>query len=294
MTASLPRPVEGFMIRLIDNSVWAVKGCVHPEGRVVAVPRRGWWGKVKTLKGSLNIVKRYYRHYITKLPSGDEAPAVPYDDVERVLAPSTECPEGRVGGACRALLKILSVCASCGVTGSILTGDWGPESDVDIVCYGVDEPERCLEKVSGSGFLEPFGGFASVEVSSVHEGIPWSVHELMIRERLLQGFFDGVPYTLKFVDCSADPFVSAGTVFMQRVPRLFFEVVDDRRRFFTPVTYGAWTDRFGYVLLYSLRIRWCEMKAGFAGILRNAAVYELGNGLVVVNLDRSFAESILL
>ncbi len=293
MQALSPQPVEGFMIKLIDGSVWAVKGCVHPAGRVVAVPRRGWWGRAKTMGRSLEIVRRYYRYYLTTLSTGDEAPAVPYEDIEQVLAPSTKCPSGRVGNACRALLEVLAECGACGVTGSILTGDWGPESDVDIVCYGVNGVERCLERVVGSGAFRPFGGFASVEVASVSEGIPRGAHESMISGRLLQGFFGSVPYTLKFVDCSVDPFVEADVISAQKMPRLFFEVVDDSRRFFTPATYRAWTDRFGDVLLYSLRTRWCEMRVGFAGILRNVAVYRLGSGVVVVNLDRSVAESIL-
>lgn len=293
MYASSRQPVEGFMIRLIDGSVWAVKGCVHPIGRVVAVPRRGWWGRAKTMGRSLEIVRRYYRHYLTRLSTWDEAPAVPYDDIEQILAPSTKCPSGRIGNACRALLEVLAECGACGVTGSVITGDLRPESDVDVVCYGVDDVGRCLERVVGSGAFRPFEGFASVEVASVSEGIPRGAHESMISWRLLQGFFGGVPYTLKFVDCSADPFVGADVISAQRVPRLFFEVVDDSRRFFTPATYGAWTDRLGYVLLYSLRTRWCEMRVGFAGILRDAAVYRLGSGVVVVNLDRSVAESIL-
>lgn len=293
MAVSSQQPIEGFMIRLIDGSVWAVKGCVHPVGRVVAVPRRGWWGKTKTMGRSLEIVKRYYRHYLMRLPTGDEAPAVPHNDIVQVLTPSTRCPSGLVGKACRKLLDVLAGCGACGVTGSILTGDWGPESDVDIACYGVDDVERCLRKLVRSGGFRPFGDFASVEVSSVFEGIPRGAHESMISRRLLQGFFGDVPYTLKFVDCSADPFVGADVVSVHRVPRLFFEVVDDSRRYFTPVTYRAWTDRLGDVLLYSLRTRWCEMRAGFAGILTDAAVYVLGDGSIVVNLDRSVAESIL-
>ncbi len=293
MQASSQQPVEGFMIKLIDGSVWAVKGCVHPVGRVVAIPKRGWWGRAKTMRRSLGIVRRYYRHYLTRLVTGDEAPAVPYDDIDQVLAPSTKCPSGRIGSSCRALLGVLSECGICGVTGSVLTGDWGPESDVDIVCYGISDAEKCLERVVESRGYRPFEGFASVEVASVYEGIPRSAHESMIRERFLQGFFSNVPYTLKFVNCSIDPFVGAGDVYAYREPRLFFEVIDDRRRFLIPVTYRAWTDRFGFVTLYSLRIRWCEMKAGFVGVLRNAAVYRLGGGGVVVNLDRSVVESIL-
>ncbi len=294
MSASSRQPMEGFMLSLTDGSVWAVKGCIHPENRVVAIPRRGWWGKTKTLGKSLGIVRRYYRHYITRLSTGDEAPAVPHYDIKQVLAPSTRCPSGGVGDACRALLDVLTRCGVCGVTGSLLSGDWGPESDIDIVCYFVDDPEKCLERIAESENFSPFERFASVEVASVSEGIPRRAHESMISQRLLQGFFMGVPYTLKFVDCSRDPFINADVVTPVRVPRLFFEVVDDGGRFFTPATYGAWTDRLGYVVLYSLRTRWCELRTGSAGLLRDAAVYRLADGSVVVNLDRSVAESVLL
>jgi len=294
VTASSPRPIEAFMIRLSDGSTWAVKGCLHPEGRVVAVPKRGWWGRAKTMGASLGIVRRYYLHYLVRLPTGDTAPAVPYDEIDDVMEPSRKCPSGMLGRVCRALLSLLSDCGECGVTGSLLSGEWVPESDVDIVCYGVSDPVRCLAAVSGSTEFSVFSRFASVEVASVAEGMPRATHEALISERLLQGLFMGVPYTLKFVDCSRDPFIGADVVRAWRVPKLFFEVVDDERRYFTPVTYGAWTDRLGEVTLYSLRTRWCELHSGTVGLLRDASVYELGDGAIVVNLDRSFAESVLL
>ena len=69
--------IEGYFLKYKDV-IWAVKGCHHPEGYAVALPRLFNNIKIKTFNLALEIVRQKYSDLIRYVEEiGFEVPLVP-------------------------------------------------------------------------------------------------------------------------------------------------------------------------------------------------------------------------
>lgn len=206
-------PLEGDQLRLVDGSLWVVKGCYHPPDGIVAVPRLFDGRRVKRLSESYEVVMRYYRHYVRFLPEfGRAVPVVPHHAVLNYLS-SFVALGGVVKGVSRLydvaldLAEILSKCGlTCGLSGSLLGGYYTEASDIDLVCVETGcSSYDCLKSWRRSGLIKNFtAAEASEESAEVSELVPVAVYEELLTDKLTQGVFKRVKYTLRIINCGAE------------------------------------------------------------------------------------------
>ncbi len=208
MGADYLPPLEGDELILKDGSIWIVKGCYHPPKKYVAMPRRVEGRKVKTFKESLALVKRYYRHYLQKIPEiDDKVPVVPQEDVlvyREALAWKPSDLKKPIECVAEELITFLrDECnLTCGITGSLLGGYATKTSDIDIVCMDREGAYECLSKLRKEGLIQPlYPQYTVKEIGEVKEVISQQLHTVLASRRLTQGIFKGYPYTMKIVNC---------------------------------------------------------------------------------------------
>ncbi len=295
---------EGDFLVLRDGSLWVVKGCYQPPGGVIALPRYIHGVKIKTYGGGLNVVMRYYRHYLRWVEEiGREVPVVPLEDVRKFLRKweHTCCAEGEARTflrRCCELIKLLeSRCGCrCVPTGSILGGYWTPESDIDLICDDCQGLYECLTSLRSLKYLQAIPPCkAEEEVLSVVEQIEPKLHARMIRGKLLQGVFKGVKYTIKVLNCSRYRVIHGPCEKLYRGELLLRVENADYR---TPTIYpaavvrGLHTKALREVLMYTFRTRFAELS-------EDTLVYYAGplcfrEGRLLINLDAGTDVHIIL
>lgn len=285
-----PDLVEGDLIEHVDGSLWLVKGCVHtPEG-YVALPRVVGGKKFKRYSESMNIVERYYAHYINYLAElGREVPIIPASDIAVVFRWLVEgrTPTDKLLNELLQLFRRTGL--ECGIAGSYLGNYGGPESDIDIHC--LDSPGAYLRvtHLYSSGILQHVDlGEAIREVFDVAELLNIEKHIRLVTSKFLQGKHRGKRVTIRIVNCERvgnllGPYIS--TIPIDGV----IEVIESDYR--TPAIMRGEIIRASSplpreVYLLSHRIRFAELPegalVGIRGYLRTNTM-----GVVLVNLDES-------
>ena len=208
MSNELVSPCEGDIILLNDLSLWIVKGCFHPRGYIVALPRIINGRKIKKLRDMYEVIKRYYAHFLKFVPElGLKVPLIPMKFVKKLYSSlSTKCIKGidRLQDICTELLEIIeSNCSiECGITGSLLGKYYTSSSDIDLVCLDKPKLYDCLMKLRKEGILLPLTERTfSSELIEVSEGLDRGVHIKLITSKVLQGSFKSHRYTLRVINC---------------------------------------------------------------------------------------------
>ncbi|MCI2415213.1 MAG: hypothetical protein MPF33_08260 [Candidatus Aramenus sp.] len=230
-------PVEGYFIKYMDV-VWAVKGCFHPEGFVVAVPHYYRGVKIKRLNDALRFVKERFSHLLKYVEEiGFNVPLVPLEESE-VLDPFNAKPEGIVK-------EFTELFHDVGVTGSHLY--LGRGNDIDVLTFNKGNYNKLVE-LRNANVTAPLDEAKESEVESLDIGDFLKLK----RKRYLEGKYRGVPYTFKIVEC-----VDFGRV--KEVRDFEGRVMVERaiRPYTLPAVYS-----FKDYLLTSFRTRFTELEAG--------------------------------
>ena len=267
MTTGFTRGREGDFIETIEGLIFDVKGLIHPPDRIISflryVPspdgdreRKGVrYKKIYNLKQRWNFLRRYFPGYIHFDDYfGRELQGVPlenvhshYDPSRRLSEPSNDEVELDAIQLARRLIDAAGVrTTSVGISGSVLVGLQEPESDVDIIIYGIGNSRRVYQALrnamsSGDMFeaydIDDLGRlFKSRSMERAMKFDDFCTHE---RRKVLQGNFKGRDY---FVRCIRDwdeirePY---GSFTCQRLGRKKISAIvsDDSESIFTPCTY---------------------------------------------------------
>lgn len=284
------RLVEGDVIKHVDGSLWVVKGCVHTSEGFVAVPRVVGSKKIKRFAEAMEVVKRYYFHYIRKVQeTGREVPVVPENDILEVRRWGIE---GRECGdpILRQFLQILDMRGlNCGIAGSHLGGYSRPESDIDVHCLDSPGAYSKISSLYSSEILRHLDLSEAVhEVVDVSESLDSRKHAELITKKNLQGMYGERKVTIRIVNCDRIQKL-LGPYLDSRNAELVVKVAESDYR--TPTTLRASVVRASilvdqYVYLISHRVRFTELPVETVlhvdgAVMRNS----LGN--LVVNLDEA-------
>lgn len=211
--------IEGHLIKLIDGSIWEVKGFTHPPNTVIAYPRYIPYGssyvKIKSLKSKLKILSERYG----KLLVYDEIydmmlPHIPKNLIAKVYDPRDKLKS--MLNTTHTQLERLTVDfiniildysneidEECiGVTGSILVGLADETSDIDLIVYGVKGSKTiysALKALRLEGITSPLKG-RNLEHTVRIRSEDTSLQSLELESiRLLEGEFKGAHYSIKML-----------------------------------------------------------------------------------------------
>ncbi|NON62248.1 hypothetical protein [Acidianus sp. RZ1] len=230
--------VEGYFVRYKD-AIWAVKGCFHPEGHVVAVPRVIGNLKLKTMEASLKVVRERFPNLLRYIEEiGFEVPIIPLDSAEILDPFKVKYPE-KVKGMLKRLINV-------GITGSYLYQ--GNGEDIDFLSF---DPKNyaILKDLRNEEITSPLDIANENEV----EGLELQDFLALKKRRLLEGKYNGIPYTFKIVECER-----FGKVIKKHFFKGRLKIVKAIKPFSIPVKYL--TDQ-GLVLT-SFRTRFTELHEG--------------------------------
>ncbi len=309
-------PIEGDTAVLKDGSIWVVKGCIHPKGYFIGVPRvllgrSEYVVKVKRLSDALSVVYRYYRHYLSYVPEiGYTVPKVPLDDVrEYITWRDTEVLHklrfSELGRKSLELIHLINkYCKTyCGPTGSLLGNYYGKTSDIDVICYDSTEFINCLYHLRDLNILEPLmSKYFITELINVSEKLDESKHMRLIEYKLLQGIFKGVKYTLRVVNCERISSLLGPYEYVLKPKLILCKVISSDYR--TPSIYKVKIIKsYGYELLLSNfkyvanvvthRIRFSEIPRNSLLIIKEPLVLVKDDALVI-NIDNSDYVNVVL
>ena len=231
---------EGYMLKYLDT-IWAVKGCYHPEGYAVAVPRVYKGIKIKRMEDALQIVRYkfpFLYSYVKEI--GFEVPLVPLKDSE-ILDPFNKVIRDEVA---KEFIKYFK--GKIGITGSMLYSD--SYNDMDFLSFNEEDYQTLLE-LRKKGITSPLKLANKNEI----EGLSEKDFIHLKENRVLEGVFKGVPYTFKIVKCEDFGIVEEKEKFKGIV-----KIVKAEKPYSLPVKY--YTDKGFY--LTSFRIRYTELKEG--------------------------------
>ena len=285
--------LEGDCLQLFDGSIWVVKGSYHPPGRVIAFPRLVDGRKVKRIGEALNIIQRYYSHFLTYVDFiGRYVPAVPKSFIKKHFrALSTGCPEKNddISSLCNELLEILSSkCGlKCGVTGSLLYGEYTAYSDIDLVCIDRAGAYECLRKLRKNEILKRFSHSDFItEFADVSEGLSFNDHLRLILSRVTQGVFKSRRYTLRIINSNREQAV-LGPYSFSYYSEVIVRVTSSDYR--TPSIYNVDIIKpyitAKKVFMVSFRVRYTEIPKGTILLVTNALFALRYDDVAVISLD---------
>jgi len=228
------------MLKYLDI-IWAVKGCYHPKGYAVAVPRLYKGKKIKKMEDAFQLARQEFSflfRYVEEI--GFDVPLVPLKDSE-ILDPFNKAVEDEVVIEFMKYFK-----GKIGITGSLLYSN--SYNDMDFVSINEHDYQTLLE-LREKGITSPLNAVNESEV----EGLNKKDFLYLKQNRVLEGIFKGVPYTFKIVSCEDFGIVKGKEKFEGIV-----EIVRAEKPYSLPVKY--YTDKGVY--LTSFRTRYTELKEG--------------------------------
>ncbi|AWR96443.1 hypothetical protein DFR86_02015 [Acidianus sulfidivorans JP7] len=230
---------EGYFIEY-KNVIWAVKGCTHPKGYVVAIPRKIGNNKIKTFSEGMKIVRERFPdilRYEKKI--GFEVPLIPLDE-SKVFDPfSFKSNDKNIN-------EFLSLFDDVGVTGSWLYE--GKGNDIDIITFNQKNYD-ILKKLREERITSPLNSVNEKEI----EILEYNDFKSLKQNRVLEGIYKGIPYTFKIVNCEDFGEVKFTTSFDGTVT-----IIKAEKNFTIPVKYVT---KEGYIAT-SFRTRFTELPLG--------------------------------
>jgi hypothetical protein len=263
---------EGDLIEDINDSIFDVKGLVHPPDRIIAFPRfvlnpNGErrradvsYSKVYALSERFAFLKEKFPQYLVYDKVFDnrlcevpiEALKNHYHPVERLQNLHREDKLDSVERQALRFIKILKEKANIswsklGISGSILVGLHTPTSDIDPVVYGsescrkacaalkllLEDKKNPVKPYSSDGLRKLFDFRSKDTVTSFEDFVRTE------SRKILQGTFMGRDYFIRFVKDWNEVEEEYGAIQYKSVgyAKIRATVVDDSERNFTPCCY---------------------------------------------------------
>ncbi len=256
--------MEGYFLKY-KGCVWAVKGCRHPEGFAVAVPRKCGEIKVKRLSEALSLVRSRFPGLLKYDDViGYPVPMIPLKDAE-VLDPFEAEVRDPIA---RKFLDHFP--GKVGITGSILYDE--VHNDMDFLSFDLTH-YSVLKRLREDGITLPL---REVNIREV-EGLTEDCFRRLKARRVLEGVFEGKPYTFKIVQC-----VEEGRVVREYEFRGRVRIKRPVRPYSLPVVYEVEGDLNGFAKSY--RTRFTELSEGMT-LLVSGRVQVREKDFVELNLD---------
>ncbi|BAJ50597.1 conserved hypothetical protein [Candidatus Caldarchaeum subterraneum] len=260
---------EGAYFIDVYGDVYAVKGLVHPPGRVYAVPRLLKQEEMKNLQKALQLVESERVGYLFQDPyTGRRVIAVPRRNIKQVITPSKNIKgPPRLVETAKKLSQVLSQAGvEHGFTGSLLLGTADSDSDIDIVIYGGSREYRKLKTLRLKNILQPVDENMLHMLAESRLDTPFSQPTLATEQRkILTGQFEHSLYTMKIVPKVFWESWSNTRVYPQKFIEAVVEITDARQGFTTPSRYRVkpLDAEAGFSEMISFRSRFAEM--GYRG-----------------------------
>ncbi|BDC18424.1 hypothetical protein [Acidianus sp. HS-5] len=228
---------EGYFVKY-QGIIWAVKGCYHPEGYVVAVPRKIGEKKIKKMREAIELVKEKFPHLMKYMEEiGFKVPLIPLAEA-KVLDPfKISIPQFE---------DFINRFLDVGITGSYLYEERG--EDLDLISFNSKNYE-ILADMRKNGVTSSLLEVKDNEI----EGLSKQDFSRLKANRLLEGKYKGTPYTFKIVECE-----DFGKVIKKEKFEGVIKIERALKPFSLPVKYLT---EEGYVLT-SFRTRYTELKEG--------------------------------
>lgn len=265
----MKRLVEGCYFVDVEGDVYAVKGLVHPPGRVYAFPRRFGGLKVKHLAEAFNLVAKRNPSYVFDDPYlGRAVIAVPESCIKQPIFPAKTAkgPEKLVEKA-QSLARVLDDAGiNFGFTGSLLLGTADEKSDIDVVVYGGEKQYSTLKQLREQGVLQPVNSEAIHLLAESRTDTPQSLPSIETeRRKILTGLYAGHLYTMKIVPETFWETWGDTRITPEKYFETVVEIIDDSHAFYTPAKYVVKNVGEGPEVdeVVSFRSRFAEM--GFRG-----------------------------
>ena len=291
---------EGDFLETCDDLIFDVKGLVHPPTSVIAFVRyfpyekgkrrrKGTsYGKVYSFSERYKLLKERFPRYLVYNPVLDETLCeVPVENITRHYEPTEKLQQLRSSRDLDALEgKALKLATSLkekagvpwkalGVSGSILVGLHGANSDIDPAVYG---SESCWKVHSALRSLlhdehSPFRSYNTEDLTTLFDfrskDTAMSFQDFVRSEsrKVWQGKFVETDYFVRFVKGWSEVDENYGDVQYKKVgyARIKAKIADDSEAIFTPCTYEIenvatieGSTRQQIVKIVSFRGRFCE------------------------------------
>ncbi len=275
--------IDGWLVKAsLGGTVglWLVKGYVHPEDFIIAIPYKREALIPSWLVSYLSCIGRY-------------VPLVPRRNVIAEINPFSvfRLREKELPRPILELINILKI-DFVGLTGSWALGEENKNSDVDLIIYTSDSRKSfdILKKLKKEKLI--FQCRTDYDMlNKVKE--QWIVEEYK-NDRVLESCYKGVPYTIRFlrfmneIPCS-EAFVSLG-----RIDKLLVRIIDNNESYLVPARYKIkiikgpdWLLNFLHgrleIFLETWRTRYQELKTNVFEILFPDIV--LTRDEVVISVD---------
>lgn len=202
--------LEGYYVKA-GGDIYAVKGVLHPPGKVVAIPvyvrkEDGRYRRIRSLREAFNYIEKNKLCSLERLDfTGQRTPTVSLDDIDEVYNPLEFNRADTEAGRDALILKNMlesSAGIRIGVSGSILLGLDEPGSDIDLVVYGLSQGEKFVDSLRDlriKNVTKPVDTIDwLVKTRSDSETSPEDWLKLESR-KLLTGIFNNRLYTSKIV-----------------------------------------------------------------------------------------------
>jgi len=291
---------EGELIRTANHVIFDVKGLVHPPSRLIAFPRyipspegtrrgkKGLYGKIYSLDERFQFLEQNMPDLIVHDPVFDEILCeVPvdmvverYDPVERLrllrASKMLKPLERKAVHLAEELKEAASIpWSSMGISGSILTGLYTLQSDVDPIVYGAENGHRAYEALKAL-LQDDVAGFKQYTREDLQALFDFRSKDTIMsfedfakveRRKAFQGMYEGIDFFIRFVKDWSQVTERYGDICYKNAgyAKITATIADDEEALFTPCTYrienvtveeGANLDPIKRIV--SFRGRFCE------------------------------------
>lgn len=258
--------MEGAYVETVEGLIFSVKGLHHPEGLVVAYlryvpdlggervrgPRR--YRRVYDLEETDEFLRKHHSIYMNPIEGkGLTLQSVPTDRISRAYSPTErlreimDIPSSDLEELTARFASALSSenrvpLSSFGVSGSVLIGLAGPNSDIDIVVYGLDAGSNVYGALSRlrevGGWIRPYDTESVMGVVSSRWGDTGFNLALFVQSemrKVLHGLVGDRDYFVRLVPSPSEVEEVVSRMLGRAVLRA--TVVDSERSIYTPCTY---------------------------------------------------------
>lgn len=282
----MERLAEGDYVETHEGTIWAVKGSIHPNDFVVALPVYVKHGsnkrRLRSFKESMKLVaSRFPSYIIFDEKAGQHVPMVPLSEV-RMFYKALEWESlvtARDPLSRKASKIVEEICSRgvdrsyVGITGSLLLGLHREESDIDVVVYGEQSCEKAymaLNIMRREHVTKKISDKTLCKIKLSRPDTKYDLSSLAFHEsrKLLVGEFMGSLYTVKLVLMGQEAISGYGMPSCTSLGKVtaVCEVRDDKLAKYTPCLYRVNTlfslsgpyEAFNVKELFSMRSRFSE------------------------------------